>query len=102
MLSPTYKYYRQNNDMSDTDDMDFGNIDSDLEGEVVSRKVQKGGRVNFPDNYLSFIGVESNDRVLITVQDGELTLKPATVDSLAIGAFIKGIRSYMEWDQNAE
>jgi bifunctional DNA-binding transcriptional regulator/antitoxin component of YhaV-PrlF toxin-antitoxin module len=78
--------------MSNSDSGGFGGTDSDLGGQFVTRKVQDGGRINFPDEYLDSIGVESSERVFIVVEDGNLSVMKADASNLAITGVAQGIK----------
>ena len=88
--------------MTDNGDIEFGDTGSDVDGEVASRKVQTGGRINFPSGYLDHIGVDDNSRVLIVVEGDSLTIKKATAESLAVRAFVKGLEEYIKHIDNAK
>lgn len=78
--------------MSESDAEDFGGTDKDLEGQFVTRKVQDGGRINFPDEYLNTIGVDPSERVFIVVEDGNLRVMKADAKNLAATAVAEGMR----------
>lgn len=80
------------NDMSKNNSEDFGGVEHDLEGQMATRKVQKGGRLNFPDEYLKSIGVEKSDRVFILVQDGSLKVMKADAKNLAATGITMGMK----------
>lgn len=88
--------------MTDVDDMDFGDRSSNIDGEVASRKVQSGGRINFPSNFLEFVGVDDGSRVLIVVEGDSLRIKEATAKSLAVKALVKGMEEYIKHNNNAK
>ena len=100
MGSPGYINYTQDNGMSNTDDIDFGDSGSNVDGQLVTRKVQNGGRVNFPDSYLKHIGVDDNSRVLIMADGDSLIVREAKAKSLAIGAFIQGLEEFVRQYNN--
>lgn len=80
--------------MSDSEKSEFGSIENDLEGQMVTRKVQDGGRINFPDEYLDSMGVEKGSRVFIVVRNGHLEVMEANAENLAITAiteYLKGV-----------
>lgn len=78
--------------MSDSNKSDFGGIDNDLEGQMVTRKVQDGGRINFPDEYLEKMGVGKGSRVFIVVRNGHLEVMEASADNLAITAIAESLK----------
>jgi bifunctional DNA-binding transcriptional regulator/antitoxin component of YhaV-PrlF toxin-antitoxin module len=78
--------------MSNSDSGGFGGTDTDLDGQFVTRKVQDGGRINFPDEYLDSIGVESSERVFILVEDGNLSVMKADASNLAITGVAQGLK----------
>ncbi len=82
--------------MSDLDVDDIGNSDGGVEGNVDSRKVQTGGRVNVPDDFLEYIGVGENDRVLVAAEDGKVTIRPATAEALAATALVEGLKQSLQ------
>jgi bifunctional DNA-binding transcriptional regulator/antitoxin component of YhaV-PrlF toxin-antitoxin module len=86
--------------MSDSDDSEFGSIDGDLEGQMVTRKVQDGGRINFPDEYLQDMGVDKGSRVFIVVRDGHLQVMEANAQNLGATAMAKFIK--MTFSNNDE
>lgn len=72
--------------MSDTDDDKFGGIEEmDVEGSVETRTVQTNGRINLPEKYLDYIGVQERQKVFVTAKDGELVINEASVDALRGG-----------------
>jgi hypothetical protein len=60
---------------------DFGDTSSP-EGNVVTRKVQEGERVNLPDNFLSHLDVGAGDNVLVACEENGITIKEASVDNI--------------------
>lgn len=78
--------------MSEIDDNDFGGTEKDLEGQMVTRKVQDGGRINFPDEYLDWSGVGSGDRVFIIVEEGGLKIVEADAKRLAATGVGEGLK----------
>lgn len=78
--------------MSESDGKEFGGTNKDLEGQFVTRKVQDGGRINFPNEYLSSIGVDSSERVFIIVEDGNLSVMKADAENLAATAVAEGMK----------
>jgi bifunctional DNA-binding transcriptional regulator/antitoxin component of YhaV-PrlF toxin-antitoxin module len=82
--------------MEDIDSNEFGGVEKDVEGEVETRDVQERGRVNFPNKFLTYIGCEAGDTVIVTAQDGEITLKKATADNIALLSFLDGLTMAFE------
>lgn len=78
--------------MSDSDSNDFGGIEADLDGKMVTRKVQDGGRINFPDEYLDWIGVDEGERVFVIVDDGTLKIMEADAKRLAATGVAQGMK----------
>lgn len=70
--------------MSDTTDTEFGGIEKDVDGDVQSRKVQTEGRLNIPDEYLSYIGVDEGEEVFVGVDGDKIIIREATIDSLGV------------------
>lgn len=78
--------------MSEANNSDFGGTDKELEGQMVTRKVQDGGRINFPDEYLDYSGVGSGDRVFIIVEEGGLRVVEADAKRLAATGIAEGMK----------
>lgn len=78
--------------MSEANDSDFGGTDKDLDGQMVTRKVQDGGRINFPDEYLDYSGVGSGDRVFIIVEEDGLRIVEADAKRLAATGIGEGMK----------
>jgi len=78
--------------MSGANDNDFGGTEKDLEGQMVTRKVQDGGRINFPEDYLDHSGVDTGDRVFIIVEDGGLRVIEADSKRLAATGVAEGMK----------
>jgi bifunctional DNA-binding transcriptional regulator/antitoxin component of YhaV-PrlF toxin-antitoxin module len=78
--------------MSDSEKTEFGSMENDLEGQMVTRKVQDGGRINFPDEYLEDMGVGKGSRVFIVVRDGHLEVMEASAENLAITAITECLK----------
>ena len=78
--------------MSGANDNDFGGTEKDLEGQMVTRKVQDGGRINFPEDYLDHSGVDTGDRVFIIVEDGGLRVVEANAKRLAATGVAEGMK----------
>jgi len=78
--------------MSDSETEDFGGTDKDIRGQMVTRKVQDGGRVNFPDEYLDWIGANGGERVFIIVEEDGLRIIQADAQRLAATGVAEGMR----------
>ncbi len=52
--------------------------ESDPEGDMETRKVQSLGRVDVPDEYLEYIGVDEGDKVLVICEENSVTITEAT------------------------
>jgi len=78
--------------MSEANDSDFGGTEKDLEGQMVTRKVQDGGRINFPKEYLEYSDVDTGDRVFIIVENGGLKVVEANAKRLAATGVAEGMK----------
>jgi len=81
---------QQSDTMDGTDIDNFGGVEDDIEGQVSTRKIQTGGRVNFPDRMLGYIGCGKGDKIIIGAEDGQLTIKKADVDAIAVTNLMEG------------
>jgi len=84
-----------NDNMEEIDKGEFGGFTDDVEGDVTTRKIQTGGRVNFPDRFLEYIGCEKQDKVLISAESDRLIIRKASVDSLAVTGMMEGTLASM-------
>ena len=88
--------------MTESDSEKFGGFTDDVDGDMVTRKVQTGGRINVPDRFLGYIGCGEHDSIIVAAEGGELKIKEATVDSLAVENVMKGTILSMEELYDAE
>lgn len=82
--------------MSRREHNEFGGIDKDVEGEVETRKVQTGGRLNLPDKFLEYIDSPQGSKVMVFAEDGELKIKKADAEHLAVAGVLEGISVFNE------
>lgn len=68
--------------MSDEPTFDELDGDSDPVGDMETRKLQSLGRVDIPDEYLSQIGVEEGDKVLVVCEDDDVRITKATKEKV--------------------
>jgi len=88
--------------MTDAESKTFGGIDGDIDGDVQSRTVQTEGRLNIPDEYLSFIDVEVGDEVFVGVDGNQIIIKEATMDSLGALYMMNTVHAAMVGEDGLE
>jgi bifunctional DNA-binding transcriptional regulator/antitoxin component of YhaV-PrlF toxin-antitoxin module len=88
--------------MDDTDTDNFGGLRDDIDGQVSTRKIQTGGRVNFPDRMLGYIGCSKGDKIIIGAEDGQLVIKRADIDALGVTNVMQGTLMALEEYHNDE
>lgn len=88
--------------MTDDKDGDFGGTDTDLVGQMVTRKVQQGGRINFPSEYLEGTGLNTGDRVFIIVEDSGLKVVEANAERLAATGIGEGMKMLFGEDRGGD
>lgn len=77
-------------------------LSADIEGQFSEAKVQSKGRINLPNPYLEYIGVEEGDKVFIVVKDGELVVKEASIDMVGAVCFTEPLTFFKEKFSNDE
>jgi len=87
---------RDTDTMDKTDTDDLGGLEDSIDGQVSTRKIQTGGRVNFPGRMLGYIGCSKGDKIIIAAEEGQLVIKKADIDALGVTNIMQGALMALE------
>lgn len=68
--------------MEDKPDFSDVGTDNDPEGQVETRQVQKLNRVDIPDEFMDFLDLGHQDRIMVICREDRIVIKEATANEV--------------------